>query len=206
LYVLWAAFGFFSGFHLMALLCVPCPAPGRAGRWPVALALVGHFGSLLTFLTGGGICRAIVANSCPDGEEMSRECMLKEQIGAYQFFYVLHFMALAWLFAQWFADGLALWGWSRDGLRRNELTAFGIHTAERPAAAQRWARLRWQYAAIALCVLVITLLVWTINWSTEPPKGGDISVEGLGFILFPFMILFLVASNLILRLLVYRNT
>merc|ERR1712070_435302 len=85
-YVLWTAFGFFTGAHIWVLVCV-----GRKCDF-----LIGHvviqYAAILILAIGGGICRSEGSNSCPGGYDMGRDCLRYHQAGWYQFAYITHFM------------------------------------------------------------------------------------------------------------------
>eukprot|EP00658_Telonema_sp_P-2_P049172 TRINITY_DN37396_c0_g1_i2.p1 TRINITY_DN37396_c0_g1~~TRINITY_DN37396_c0_g1_i2.p1 ORF type:complete len:259 (+),score=38.42 TRINITY_DN37396_c0_g1_i2:129-905(+) len=191
-YLLWVGFGFLSCFHMMGLLCCPPPARGNR-RW-----IVGHIGihflALFVFALGGGLCRSWGADDCPGGETMSQSCLMHHQDSRYQFFYITHYMGVAWVAAQWIADGLSLWGWSRAGLAQEQLGPFGS------LSGPGFGRMMWQYAAVGSCVALVTTLLWSIKWSTDPPGGGDITgTELVGGILFPVMIVWLGSWCLAIR-------
>eukprot|EP00656_Telonema_subtile_P001038 TRINITY_DN10498_c0_g1_i1.p1 TRINITY_DN10498_c0_g1~~TRINITY_DN10498_c0_g1_i1.p1 ORF type:complete len:269 (-),score=58.41 TRINITY_DN10498_c0_g1_i1:118-924(-) len=197
LYVLWAAFGFISGFHLMSLLC--CPPPASGSRKFLMLHLILHFVALFVFALGGGICRNRGADDCPGGEEMSQSCLLYHQDSTYQFFYITHYMGLAWVVVSWLADGISLWGWSRTGLQQGTLGAFGLCADSVPETSRKWASLGWQYAAVGSCVTVCTVLVWSVKWSTDTPSGGDVELSGLYGILLPVMLVWMGGSCVAVR-------
>ena len=192
-YLLWAGFGFLTAFHIMSLLC------SSEKRGAACCHLCIHFTALIVFGIGGGACRSMGSDACPGGETMSQSCLIYHQDAAYQFFYITHYIGLAWVVIQWFTDGLSIWGWSKD-----RLFAFGVSVSDSAPEDMQRVEMKYHYAAVASCTGIVTLIVWTVHWSTDP-SDADLALNQLGLILFVVVVVWIVGCCIAVRCRVHHG-
>ena len=95
---------------------------------------------------------------CPNGTEMSHQCLFQQQEESYRDVYIFHFVGLAWLVAAWIMDGVQLWHWIWFRVE--------YHEEERcDARLQLFFSRQYLASPVYSTILALTVVLVTCSWT-----------------------------------------
>jgi hypothetical protein len=146
------------------------------GRKSVFQNCLKHF---VTYLVGAALlslgiwCRSEASGyvTCPDGADMSRNCMWATQRSVYTLNYVLHYMGGGWCLVHFLMDSCSLVSWCQDlYYDREQLSVFGHHHILPQSPRRIHSYWFW---------LAGTWAIFTLTWAGFYPWNTNQGLTGL---------------------------